>query len=54
VTAFPEWVVGTDDIELSAAALNDADEGLEIGLAVRCDGTMTGIGTVVGDTREEE
>ena len=44
VTAFPEYVVGTGGIELSAAALDDAGEGSAAGLAVKCEGTMTGVG----------
>ena len=43
VTAFPEYVVGTGDIELAAAALDDAGESTA-GLALKCEGTMTGIG----------
>jgi hypothetical protein len=37
-------VVGTGDIELSAAALDDAGEGSTTGLAVKCEGAMTGVG----------
>jgi hypothetical protein len=44
VTAFPEYVVGTGDIEFSAAALDGAGEGSAAGLAAKCEGTMTGVG----------
>ena len=37
-------MVGTGDIELSAAALDDAGEGSVTRLAVKCEGTMTGVG----------
>jgi hypothetical protein len=36
--------VGTGDIELSAAVLDDAGEGSAVGLVVKCEGTITGVG----------
>lgn len=36
--------MGTGDIELSPAALDDACEGSGARLAVKCEGTMTGVG----------
>jgi hypothetical protein len=47
-------VVGTGDIELSAA-LDDARVESVAGLAVKCEGTMTGVGRGGGGHwREEE
>ena len=46
-------MLGTGDIELSAAASDDAGEGSAAGLAVKREVTMTGVGVVVVATREE-
>lgn len=43
VTAFPEYVLGTGDFELSIA-LDDAGGVSAAGLDVKCEGTMTGVG----------
>ena len=37
-------MVGTGGIELSAAALDGGGEGPAAWLAVKCEGTMTGVG----------
>jgi hypothetical protein len=43
VIAFPGYVAGAGGIELSATLLKLA-EGSVVGLDVRCEGTMTGVG----------
>jgi hypothetical protein len=43
VIAFPEYVAGAGGIEPSAT-LVELDKGSVVGLDVRCEGTMTGVG----------